>query len=62
MSCDSCAAVTIQGVLVHEKGCPKEPRECRFCGMMFTPERRHQRCCDQACEDAFMGGGSDDEN
>lgn len=58
-SCFSCAMVSINGVACHERGCPDAWRddlhECVECGCEFHPEHRHQRCCDDACYNAFHG-------
>lgn len=62
MSCTGCSPSTIQGVLVHEKGCPEawrdESRECRWCGTEFKPEDRYQRFCGTDCKNAFEGHDS----
>lgn len=51
--CDGCTPVMINGVLVHERGCPDawrdEERECRWCGEMFYPRDEEQTCCSEDC-------------
>lgn len=50
--CDSCEALTINGVYCHEHGCPKaraDPKECDECGRRFHPSHRFQRYCEE-CE------------
>ena len=48
--CQSCEALTINGVLCHESGCPDswrdETKECLECGFDFQPEDKHQVCCE----------------
>jgi len=54
--CSQCEAVTINGVLCHETGCPAPVEtECSWCGAMFTPEQRGQRCCSHSCYVAYNG-------
>lgn len=47
--CESCEALTVNGVLCHEVGCPDawmgEVRTCFECGCDFRAEERYQRCC-----------------
>ena len=55
--CDSCEALTINGVLCHESGCPDswqdELRICKECGQEFKPEQRDQTCCGHSCIMAY---------
>ena len=55
--CNSCEALTINGVYCHEIGCPDawqdEIRECLECGQDFKPETRYQTCCDDSCYAAY---------
>lgn len=55
--CPSCEASMINGVLVHEAGCPDawrtETRECKWCGRPFKPESREQRFCDEDCARSY---------
>lgn len=56
--CNSCVAMTVNGVLCHEHGCPnawKAVRECAECGSPFVPENRFQECCDEQCHAAYYG-------
>jgi hypothetical protein len=57
MRCNSCEALTINGVYCHETGCPDAWRdyqnECKFCGSLFTPEYRGQQYCDDSCNDTI---------
>jgi len=57
--CQSCEALTINGVLCHESGCPdaweNELRECPECGCEFEPNYREQRFCTEDCADMFFG-------
>jgi len=57
--CDSCDSSYIQGVYVHEKGCPEawknELIECKECGETFIPERKGQTCCSPCCHAAYNG-------
>ncbi len=51
--CNSCEALTINGVYCHEHGCPDayqtEVRECQWCGSEFKPDERWQLFCDEEC-------------
>jgi len=53
MLCNSCDALSINGVLCHEQGCPEAwkdtVRECKWCGDSFIPETQFQICCCDAC-------------
>lgn len=53
--CSSCEACVINGVYCHETGCPDswkdERRECKWCGLTFTPKEKHQWCC---CDECFQ--------
>jgi hypothetical protein len=52
-ACESCEALSINGVWCHETGCPDawmdDIRECLWCGSDFHPEERYQACCDESC-------------
>ncbi len=56
-NCDSCLMLSINGIVCHELGCPDawrdEKRSCYNCGCEFTPAVRHQKCCDQECENSY---------
>ena len=55
-ACESCASLTVNGVLVHEAGCPdawKVDRECKWCGTMFMPKHKAERCCSDECANCF---------
>ena len=58
--CQSCEALTINGVLCHEQGCPDswrdEVRECAWCGCDFQPEEKYQECCSDSCYNIYIGG------
>lgn len=62
--CQSCEALTINGILCHERGCPDAwkdyKRNCDWCGGEFTPEERHQRFCDDSCYRAYNDLPEDD--
>lgn len=51
--CQSCEALTINGLLCHEIGCPDAWRdyknECAWCGTKFTPEYKGQKSCSEDC-------------
>jgi len=57
MNCNSCEALTINGVYCHETGCPEawrdETRECKWCGTKFTPDSPDHTFCDESCFEAF---------
>lgn len=61
--CQSCEALTINGVLCHEHGCPDawigRTLECPECGSEFIPESHEQRFCSQDCAAAYAGFASD---
>ena len=63
--CDSCEALTINGVLCHESGCPDawkdELRECKGCGQKFKPEQRDQICCCHVCTVVYNNESCDCE-
>jgi hypothetical protein len=48
-ACDGCNPYVINGVFVHESGCPDAWRdheiECFECGCEFLPAERGQRAC-----------------
>lgn len=55
-SCNSCAALVINGIYCHEHGCPEAWRDqsidCYVCGFEFTPETRYAKVCpDCSAED-----------
>ncbi len=51
--CDSCEALTINGIYCHKHGCPDAwkdyPRECKWCGTEFIPEHKNQLYCGDSC-------------
>jgi len=53
MWCNSCNIVSINGMACHEIGCPDAwkdyARDCKECGLSFTPETSQQICCDEDC-------------
>lgn len=57
--CDSCDALTINGVYCHEHGCPDawkdSVRECKWCGNPFQLEEQHQKCCSEECAESYYG-------
>ncbi len=65
MLCQGCEAVSINGILSHEHGCPEawrtQTRECRNCGSEFSPETPHETFCDSACWASFNGLDNDTE-
>lgn len=54
--CDQCAVMMVNGVRVHEAGCPVAWREyaveCHECGRDFVPAFRTQRVCEDCAADA----------
>lgn len=54
MRCDQCASTTVNGVFVHEQGCPVQARQrkCFECGNSFTAAGRFpfQRVCDDCSQ------------
>jgi len=57
--CKSCDAVTINGMVCHERGCPDAWKDytvtCKWCGSKFSPDERYQLFCDTSCRNAFNG-------
>jgi hypothetical protein len=57
MGCNSCQVLRVNGVRVHERGCPEahkdECRECEWCGSSFSPENAGDRFCDNSCYLSF---------
>ena len=56
--CMCCEALMINGVYCHETGCPnawKHPRLCKWCGIKYDPEARHQYFCCEDCMRSFHG-------
>lgn len=57
--CNSCNTLSINGVLCHEIGCPDSwkntIRECKWCGIEFIPEEKHQACCSPDCTEVYYG-------
>lgn len=66
MKCKSCDSMTIQGVFVHEKGCPESYKNtvltCKWCGSEFTPEsNENQEVCSHSCMVLYNGFDCDCE-
>lgn len=63
--CQSCEALTINGILCHERGCPDAwkdyKQECKWCGSSFVPEERYQEFCDEFCAGAYHGYPDDED-
>lgn len=63
--CEKCQLMRINGVIVHERGCPDaykhEIRECKWCGQDFEPESNDQRFCDGSCFHAYNGMPSEED-
>lgn len=57
--CQSCQILVINGIKVHESGCPDAwkdyPRECKWCGTHFIPEEKDQVFCDESCAESYNG-------
>ena len=55
--CESCDSATVNGVFVHEQGCPdmwrNETRECKWCGQKFKPLDKDLYFCGSDCEYAY---------
>lgn len=55
--CNSCVALTINGVYCHEHGCPDawkdEVRECEWCGTDFKPEGKADVFCSEDCNRSY---------
>jgi hypothetical protein len=64
--CQSCEALTVNGVLCHESGCPDAwkdyKRTCKWCGSTFTPEFSRQQFCDDSCYACYNGLDEVDED
>lgn len=46
--CSQCEAICVNGIPIHETGCPNEPSQCFECGD-FIP-RNHRYCAECAQE------------
>lgn len=57
MRCQSCNVMHIQGVRVHERGCPDahrdEIRDCEWCGSQFSPADGSAKFCSTSCHNSF---------
>ena len=51
--CVACRTVRVNGILLHEQGCPYQPKSCKWCGQRFTPKMAGQICCDDSCYRSF---------
>ena len=53
IKCESCDSATVNGVYVHEAGCPdmwkNEIRECGWCGQEFKPKYKIDFHCSGQC-------------
>lgn len=53
IKCEQCDSATVNGVFVHEQGCPdtwrNEVRECRVCGEGFNPKYKLDFYCSSYC-------------
>ena len=45
ISCDQCSAMVINGVPVHELGCPNEMHECDGCNAIIQKNVRYCEDC-----------------
>lgn len=58
-NCDTCAASVIQGVFVHEQGCPNDWKdmayECKECGSAFIPHSKDEKFCSHSCHMLHSG-------
>lgn len=58
-SCDGCTVCRINGVLIHESGCPESWRdykvECKECGCEFWPDHKGQQFCGTDCYEIYNG-------
>ena len=49
--CDQCDSMTVNGVFVHERGCPNaKNKECKWCGQPSKGE-----FCDDSCAACYHG-------
>lgn len=59
IKCSQCELMMVNGIIVHEIGCPlawrDEIRDCKWCGQEFRPEHDEQVCCDATCLAAWLG-------
>ena len=56
--CDQCQDMTVNGVYIHERGCPNAWKdkmiECKHCGRLFQPHQSpDQTCCSGGCQRAY---------
>ena len=48
--CDQCDSVTINGIFVHERGCPNIRKECKWCGQPSKGD-----FCSEECAACYHG-------
>jgi hypothetical protein len=57
--CKSCSALTIQGILCHESGCPDSRKgktiSCKNCGCDFVPDEDGIKFCSYHCNAEYYG-------
>jgi len=58
--CDGCAAVVVDGIVMHQVGCVSTPTSmtlttCRSCPTKFIPDDTAQAYCSDACARKFYG-------
>ncbi len=55
--CPSCDSATVNGIFVHELGCPDSYKEiltkCSWCGQSFEADRLHREFCSEDCAEAY---------
>ena len=55
--CNSCEALMINGRYCHELGCPDSWQgkaiECAWCGGIFVPDVKGQKCCCEECDQDY---------
>ena len=59
--CQSCEVKVINGVFVHERGCPDrwvdEIRTCKWCGQEYSPNDILDDFCCTECGEDYYGIG-----
>lgn len=57
--CQSCDPMVINGIVVHEKGCPDrymdEIRICKWCGQEYAPNDLIDDFCSTECGEDYYG-------
>lgn len=45
IQCGSCASIVVNGIPLHERGCPNDTRECNGCNARIPANHRYCNDC-----------------